>query len=437
MRQSGPRLSGLDCRSPTLQWANLALLIATSILAPGLAFASVGPHDEQRAWRAQLPAIEVAQARTGPLVSPVRPDLDSHRELPVPGALPRGVEQPGIIRKIIPRSPAAAPQPAPAPAPGTTATPPADDAKSRPGARSLPLGDAERPEKKLGPAPIVGGQPRMIVRDPQLKGIVDDFGPEAIITPDTPGEAAEPVDSREAVSAIDLDNLPFSAIGKLTTVHAGGARLSGTGFMIGPGLVLTAAHVLDDYQHGPALQVSFEPGCAAGARHRFEATVQTVQQDRYRIAPGWRAATYPLRYDFAVIALPPANWHQHCGWLPVRPIERSFLDRHVRLETRRFVLAGFPSDRSEGGQWVGRGRLSRDGGFMVEHKIDTETGQSGAPVIAVLREAKSPGGKIAVPIAIHSRMGAALAANYNSARVMDRELVDRIRQLAADLGVEF
>jgi len=361
----------------------------------------------------------LTEARSRPAVSPIivaPPSANaSAGELPVPSRLPPGEFRPGII---------------------------VDEAKVRPSEPSAPPFLLKRPARQGAPAVPARPNQTLDLKWLSEKGLLDEldlrdlgakplqaqFDPKAIVLDDT----GNPIlDSREQVTASDLDYLPFSAVGRIVTVHSGGQISSGTGFLIGRGIVLTAAHVLYDPVAGRAEQVTFTPGCMAGTRPR-NAYPQTVGVEGYRVASLWDPSTTRVAADFGVIALPSAPWQDLCGYMPLRPVEATFFDRHIKGETRSFVISGYPYDRPEGTQWHGLGRFIRASGSSLDHLIDTEPGQSGAPVIALLAETAMTA-RTWLPVAIHSRVGTN-AANFNQSRRIDKGLIDELRRLLAQLG---
>ena len=180
--RSGFQSTSIERRSTAPAWSLVALLtVVVSPSAQALPGAEAGSGPPPRSsYLSTTPApgvqgmIRLAQARSSPLVAPVRPPAATGRELPVPGALPPGAEQPGIIRKRVERLPGAPLEQRPAT--GGEALPQAmPRAMDRPpGARSVPLSrgrEALPDQQQAAPPPGVATRPspRMI--------IIDDFEP--------------------------------------------------------------------------------------------------------------------------------------------------------------------------------------------------------------------------------------------------------------------
>lgn len=242
-------------------------------------------------------------------------------------------------------------------------------------------------------------------------------------------------DERTQVDTHDLKFLPYSATGLLTVVHQGGVVSSGTGFMVSPGLVITAAHVVDHPNYGAARQLAYTPTCISDPTKN--AFTQTVGAQAYRVAPNWKILSTNVSLDYAVIALPDADWHLACGSLTLRRIRSSFYRRNISSKTDRFLIVGYPFDKVRGSLWSATGALVGLRQGYLEHWIDTQSGQSGAPIIAILRDASS-GSREAVVTGIHTRSSVHRSGlPSNAARPIDDELIRRLRIMAADLGRSF
>ena len=263
------------------------------------------------------------------------------------------------------------------------------------------------------------------VPDPLRKVIADDpFAKKIVPTQLTPDGERLVIDEREAVTEADRKELPFSAIGRLVVRFANGVVGTGTGFMAAPGQVITAAHVLHDPLFGQAVSVRFTSACRRGLATQDADFSQEVDHSAVRVAARWIASQYAIEHDFGTVFLPEAEWHQRCGLLPVYPIDLAFMRRHTDRVDSQFIVSGYPADKADADLWMGRGSLAPSLPLQFNHRVDTARGQSGAPVVAIMKDRES-GRNVARVVAIHSRALVYLL-DYNIARPIEQRLIEEI-----------
>ena len=208
----------------------------------------------------------------------------------------------------------------------------------------------------------------------------------------------------------------------------------GTGFLIHPDVVLTAAHVLHDPQNGPASQATFTPGCLfdpeSGAVVGRDRSL-TVDRSRYRVADGWSTDKSSIHHDYGAIFLPDADRYQRCGYLEPRVEDDEYYLRNAAQEAIRFWVAGFPQSKRRGTQWYARGWLRGAGPTSVRHYIDTTEGQSGAPLFAIGLDQNRK--NIAVALGVHTR-GASGDGVFNEARRIDKRMMADIERWYAEIN---
>lgn len=179
----------------------------------------------------------------------------------------------------------------------------------------------------------------------------------------------------ERVAVHDTTRFPWRAICQLEVHFATGARLVGSGALIGPDVVLTAAHCV--YEHrllGEAREILVAPGRKG---HRLP-----YGQHRATIAwlhEAWKKRRSPDR-DVAVLRLAEAVGDR-TGWFGLAPCDGRYLRRAV------LNLAGYPVDlpvapleeRGKHQYWSASKPLRCPPG-LIHYSADTYYGQSGSPV---------------------------------------------------------
>lgn len=274
-------------------------------------------------------------------------------------------------------------------------------------------------KKLLIPLP---GEPRLKDLEQKLLRAILPVGEEKVTVT---GVSTDALDSRSQVRREELRQPPFSAVG-LLLVEYGANRQSGTGFLIAPDVVLTAAHVLSSPQFGLATRVTFAPGCAIDPASEMPdpRLSQVVGPEWLRVSRAWSGGHTQIESDYGVILLPDAALYKNCGRLPIDVREPSFLNGHAASRSTQFFVVGFPAEKAFQSMWIGRGRLRNASKFSVRHLIDSMPGQSGGPLFTIVRDAAT-GANAAAVLAIHSRPN--LEGNYNEARLLDERAVEEIQ----------
>lgn len=186
-------------------------------------------------------------------------------------------------------------------------------------------------------------------------------------------ESTHGTDTRARIE--DSRGLPWSAICHLE-VDFGGAKGTGTGCLIGPRFVMTAAHVLHPRGgHGRARSIRVMPG------RTCEDPVQHVRfSSDYYISPSWNPDANDPRHDYGIIALPDDGF-KIFGSFGLKVLNNAAL-AEFKKRSIVFTVAGYPKDKPRGTLWQGKGTLREFGSEAISYTIDTERGQSGAPVFA-------------------------------------------------------
>ncbi len=242
------------------------------------------------------------------------------------------------------------------------------------------------------------------------------------------GEALPPgtLDGRVRVSREELRALPFSAIGQIEARFGGnGAGQIGTGFLIAPGVVLTAAHVLYSPTAGPAVSASFSAACHTDkASGKLDPRyTQSVDRSGMRVSSDWREDQTSIAFDYGVLFLPDPGMLNDCGELPITAEDDDFFEKQASQRTPGFFVAGYPFDKATQTLWLARSRLRNAGPDAIRHLIDTMPGQSGGPLF-IIGKSSATGSNVPLVIGIHSRP--ASGENYNVARRISAKVKDEI-----------
>lgn len=208
----------------------------------------------------------------------------------------------------------------------------------------------------------------------------------------------DPADTRRPVPNSTV--VPWRCIALLTITFGDGATARGTGWFIAPRTLVTAAHVVHDPIHGRARTILVTPGF-----HRGAAPYGSQAIVRADFNPAW-TDNFARELDFALIFIAqPAG----IGFF-------GFAAADDRALARVLVnISGYPIDRPDA-QWFDGGRILHADETFIHHTIDTEAGQSGAPMFWSDRQQR-------IGLGIHV-YGASSRDRTNVARRITRPLFD-------------
>lgn len=229
-------------------------------------------------------------------------------------------------------------------------------------------------------------------------------------------------DTRERVDGIDIKKLPWSAICHLYISYGHpNRRFIGTGFLVQPGVVVTAGHVIRSKRYGYAEWIRVSPGrLDDDDRRRFQFVNPSEGLGKFEISPERKAGNWASAYDYGGIVLPNPDQFADLDGLRVDKYEKKVL-RKI-LKRRNLSVSGYPTDRERGTQWRGTARPGLLASRTIAHFVDTYGGQSGSPLYFIRNDGR------ASVIGIHVWGGYnAAGQRYNAARRADQTLIDAIK----------
>jgi V8-like Glu-specific endopeptidase len=175
-------------------------------------------------------------------------------------------------------------------------------------------------------------------------------------------------DDRREISA--TSQYPWRCICSLLITAADGSNWIGTGWLVGPRVLLTAGHCA--YIHGRggwAEQIEVIPG-----RRGVERPYGSCTATSFWSVKGWTDFR-SRQYDYAAILLPAERrYGEELGWYGFAVRSDDALDGTM------VNISGYPGDQPAGTQWFHAKKLADVGDRVLTYTIDTAGGQSGAPV---------------------------------------------------------
>lgn len=173
-------------------------------------------------------------------------------------------------------------------------------------------------------------------------------------------------DNRREVDDVTVD--PYSAIASLQVWYTDGTQVNTTGFMVSPRTMLTAAHcIVDQGRTVSRIEVFL--------KYNGTATTPTARASSWYICANYDESQEDCDFDddYAIIRFS-------------SDISSSWFGLHVPSNPSELLgdayVSGYPGDipKKSGKQFYAFGSIVSYGSFVVEHNIDAEGGQSGAPV---------------------------------------------------------
>ena len=163
---------------------------------------------------------------------------------------------------------------------------------------------------------------------------------------------------------------PWRAICSLLMTAADGSGWIGTGWLVGPRILVTAGHCVYLQNNGGwARQIEVIPG-----RLGSERPFGSVMAASFRSVRGW-TQNRNRHYDYGAILLPEGRrLGEELGWF-------GYAARSDDALSNTWVnLSGYPKDKPTGTQWFHAKEVAQVEERVLTYTIDTAGGQSGAPV---------------------------------------------------------
>jgi V8-like Glu-specific endopeptidase len=171
----------------------------------------------------------------------------------------------------------------------------------------------------------------------------------------------------DRTQVIDTTQFPWSATGIVEAKYSNGDLRTGTGAMIGNKTVLTVAHVVYDATLGWANVVYFIPG-----KNGMAEPFGQIQAAQSMALDGW-IKNHNDDFDIAILVLNTAVG-QKTGYFKIEVESNTFFNDQF------MTSSGYPGDLGSIYQYWGTGSSYGLRGNLILHSIDTEPGQSGAPM---------------------------------------------------------
>lgn len=207
--------------------------------------------------------------------------------------------------------------------------------------------------------------------EPAVDASLAEYGTEDDIERAVAELTAEVVIGRDdRIRIHNTTSYPWRAICSLRIKANDGTNWIGTGFLVGPRIVVTAGHVVYMRKHGGwAKEIEVIPGRNGSAR-----PYGSCKSRHFHSVSGW-TRNNKRDYDYGAIVLPAdcrfGDRVGHFGYA-----------NYGAWTLRSLIvnLAGYPGDKGGSTQWWHARRLTSVGSRRLRYNIDSAGGTSGGPV---------------------------------------------------------
>lgn len=189
-------------------------------------------------------------------------------------------------------------------------------------------------------------------------------------------DVADPNNDRRRVVANPSAGTPFRQICALQ-ITKGSRRFLGTGWLFGPRSVMTAGHNVFNHELGGWMdEIIVAPSLNGGSPPYGTARVTRAS---LRTNPLWQSNPNNLDFDFGAIILDrpigsPPPLGSGVGWFNFR------LTNPLIIQQNTLFISGYPLDKGGTRQYVASNRVANISARGLLYDIDTNDGQSGAPI---------------------------------------------------------
>lgn len=169
----------------------------------------------------------------------------------------------------------------------------------------------------------------------------------------------------------DTASVPWRSICQLEMTYSDGRTAVGTGWFSAPDTVITAGHNL----YIPEANVSAQKIRVVPGRSGNLGPFGETFGETFEVARGWIDNGTP-EHDYGMIKLVDKNIGPRTGWFGYAVFSDEDLEHAPLIQS-----AGYPDEtRPFATQWYDAGRAERVSDAFLGYRVDTEEGQSGAPV---------------------------------------------------------
>jgi glutamyl endopeptidase len=174
----------------------------------------------------------------------------------------------------------------------------------------------------------------------------------------------------DRVEVGNTNEYPWRCIASLLMTAADGTNWIGTGWLVGPRILLTAGHCVFMADHGGWVsQMEVIPG-----RRGDERPFGSCMAMAFRSVIGWTESN-DREFDYGAILLPAdCRYGDQLGRFGYE------VRADDDLENVLVNLSGYPGDKPVGTQWFHKNTITATDDRVITYQLDTAGGQSGAPV---------------------------------------------------------